>query len=73
MKQTYCCKGHFKSPFYHRTKKQFPTITPAEIRLTVLEKLGLNTREMANTLGVNKNTIHQIRLRLRKKMEGGAA
>lgn len=59
--------------FITEQKKQFPTITPAEIRLTVLEKLGLNTREMANTLGVNKNTIHQTRLRLRKKMEDGAA
>lgn len=50
-------------------KEQFPDLTHAETRLLVLEKLGLNTADMANMLGVNKNTIHQTRLRLRRKME----
>ncbi len=55
--------------FITEQKSLFPAITQAEIRLLVLEKLELNTQEMANMLGVNKNTIHQTRLRLRKKVE----
>ncbi len=46
---------------------QVSDLTQAEIRLLVLEKLELNTAEMANILGVNRNTINQTRLRLRRK------
>ncbi len=56
--------------FIARQKEQFPDLTPAETRLLVLEKLNLSTQEMANMLGVNKNTINQTRLRLRKKTHG---
>lgn len=56
--------------FIARQKERCPGITPAETRLLVLEKLGLNTAEMANMLGVNKNTIHQTRGRLRRKVGG---
>ncbi|WP_421796587.1 hypothetical protein [Haliscomenobacter sp.] len=55
--------------FIAAQKEQFPDLTHAETRLLVLEKLGLSTADMANMLGVNKNTIHQTRLRLRRKME----
>jgi hypothetical protein len=55
--------------FIAMQKEQFPDLTHAETRLLVLEKLGLSTADMANMLGVNKNTIHQTRLRLRRKME----
>ncbi len=56
--------------FLANLKEQFPDLTPAEIRLMVLEKLGLGTAEMANMLGVNRNTINQTRRRLRLKTEG---
>ncbi|MEL1245945.1 hypothetical protein AAEO56_16855 [Flavobacterium sp. DGU11] len=59
--------------FIIEQKQLYPGITPAEIRLIVLEKLGLTAQEMANMLGVNKNTIHQTRLRLRKKMDNVTA
>jgi hypothetical protein len=55
--------------FIARQKEQFPDLTPAETRLLVLEKLGLGTAEMANMLGVNRNTINQTRRRLRLKTE----
>ena len=48
-------------------KEKTPELTNAETRLLMLEKLGLSTQEMANMIGVNKNTIHQTRLRLRRK------
>ena len=56
--------------FIARQKEQFPELTPAETRLLVLEKLGLNVPEMANMLGVNRNTINQTKLRLRRKTGG---
>ena len=58
--------------FIAAQKGQFPDLTPAETRLLVLEKLGLNTSEMANMLGVNRNTVNQTRLRLRRKTNGGS-
>lgn len=56
--------------FILEQKEQFPELTQAETRFLVLEKLGLGIAEMANMLGVNKNTIYQTRLRLRRKIEG---
>lgn len=56
--------------FIAEQKTLYPVLTPAEIRLLVLEKLGLDTAEMANMLGVNRNTINQTRRRLRLKTEG---
>lgn len=55
--------------FIFQLKEQYPDLTPAETRLLVLEKLDLNLQEMANMLGVSKNTIHQTRYRLKKKMD----
>jgi hypothetical protein len=48
-------------------KEKYPDLTNAEIRLLMLEKLDLSVQEMANMIGVNKNTIHQTRFRLRRK------
>ncbi len=55
--------------FIAEQKQNYPELTPAETRLLVLEKLGLETSEIANMLGVNRNTVNQTRHRLRKKME----
>lgn len=55
--------------FLSELKSQYPDLTPAETRLLVLEKLDLNLQEMANMLGVSKNTIHQTRYRLRRKTD----
>lgn len=56
--------------FIAEQKALFPDLTPAETRLLVLEKLGLSSSEMANMLGVNRNTVNQTRLRLRRKTGG---
>lgn len=53
--------------YIQSAKEKYPDLTNAELRLMMLEKLDLSTQEMANMIGVNKNTIHQTRLRLRKK------
>jgi hypothetical protein len=54
--------------FIQDQKTQFPDLTSAELRLLVLEKLNLTTQEMANMLGVSRNTINQTKVRLRKKI-----
>lgn len=54
--------------FIAEQKATFPDLTNAELRLLVLEKLGLSTQEMANMLGVSRNTINQTKVRLRKKI-----
>lgn len=55
--------------FIEDMKSAYPDITTSELRFLVLEKLGLSIQEMANMLGVNKNTIHQTRYRFKKKLE----
>ena len=53
--------------FIQEQKTLYPEITQAELRYLVLEKLQLNTQEMAQMLGVSDGTIRQTRFRLRKK------
>ncbi len=54
--------------FINEQKTKFPDLTAAELRLLVLEKLQLGTQEMANMLGVSRNTINQTKVRLRRKI-----
>ena len=53
--------------FIHELKQESEDITPAEIRLLVLEKLNFSQDAMANNLGVSKQAIYQTKYRLRKK------
>lgn len=55
------------SGFITKLKEKFPALTPAELRYLTLLKLGLSNREMANMLGVNTNTVHNYKSRLRRK------
>lgn len=55
------------SGFITRLKEKFPGLTPAELRYLTLLKLDLTNKEMANILGVNVNTIHNYKSRLRRK------
>ncbi len=54
--------------FFSRLKKQFPDITPAEMRLMALVKLNISTNNMAGVLGVSPETIRKTAYRFRKKM-----
>jgi DNA-binding response OmpR family regulator/DNA-binding CsgD family transcriptional regulator len=47
----------------------FPALTPGEIRLCTLIKLGLNTKEMASLLYQSPESIKVSRSRLRKKLQ----
>lgn len=54
--------------YLDRLKVKYPMITPAELRLIVLTKLNLNTREMATTLGAGTSAIRTTKSRLMKKI-----
>ncbi len=54
--------------FLFRLKKEYPKLTPAEVRYIVLLKLQMNTKEMASVLGVNSNSIRTTKSRLIKKL-----
>jgi len=49
--------------------KQFPNITPNELRLMALLKMNLTSKEIANMLNITADGVKKARQRLRKKME----
>lgn len=54
--------------FIPRVKHQFSGLTASELRLILLLKMNMQTREMADMLGVSPETIKKSRYRLRKKL-----
>lgn len=54
--------------FFIRLKDKLPNLTNSEIRLISLIKLNLETKQMANMMGVSTDTITKTKYRLRKKM-----
>ncbi len=59
--------------FFEALRQNHPDLTPAEVRLVVLSKLGIATREMAGMLGVSVESVHKGRYRLRRKLESVGA
>lgn len=51
-----------------RLKSRFPSLTAGDIRLIVLNKLNLNTKEIASALGVGDGAVRTARSRLLKKL-----
>lgn len=65
---------HFKTTFekvhpnfINGLKEKYEEITPAEIRVMVLEKLNFDLNAMANTLGISKQSVHKTKYRMKKK------
>jgi Flp pilus assembly protein TadD/DNA-binding CsgD family transcriptional regulator len=55
--------------FFANLQAQLPDVTPAEMRLLALTKLGLSSKEMAALQGIATGSIAKTRYRLKKKME----
>ncbi|WP_027003546.1 tetratricopeptide repeat protein [Hugenholtzia roseola] len=55
--------------FFPRLKRQFPALTPNELRLCALLRLNLSTKEMAVLLNILPDSVNMSRYRLRKKFE----
>lgn len=54
--------------FLTRLRRQFKDITESEERLALLIKCNLNSKEIANILGINPESVKKSRQRLRKKL-----
>ena len=57
------------SSFYNNLLKQYPSLTPNEMRLCALLKLNLTTKEISELTGQRVPSIEIARSRLRKKLE----
>jgi DNA-directed RNA polymerase specialized sigma24 family protein len=54
--------------FFQKLRDTFPGLSPAETRYITLSKLGFNSNEAANCLGISKKSIHVTWHRMRKKL-----
>lgn len=54
--------------FFAQIQKQGPQLTEAETRLLVLMHLELNSKDMANILGISPQSVRVCKMRLKKKL-----
>lgn len=54
--------------FIHQLKVNYPALTTAEVRLCLLTKLHFNSVEIAQALGISKDSVYRSRHRLSKKL-----
>ena len=59
------------SEFSKNLISHFPHLTPGELKLCILIKLGMNNKDMASVLYLSPDSIKVSRSRLRKKLEIG--
>jgi DNA-binding CsgD family transcriptional regulator len=65
-------KQHFEQAFpgyLEKLQAAYVNMTTAEIRLFLLIRLGLGSREISNMLGVSPDSVKKGRYRLRKKLD----
>lgn len=55
--------------FISRLRAQFSDLTPGEIRLVLLDKMGLSLKESAAILGISIDAVKKGRYRLKKKYD----
>jgi YesN/AraC family two-component response regulator len=58
--------------FYSKLDQKHPNLTPSERKLTALFKLGLDSKEIADILGISQDSLKTARHRLRKKLDLGS-
>ncbi|MEM7036028.1 MAG: tetratricopeptide repeat protein [Bacteroidota bacterium] len=68
--------GHFQrcfegvhAEFLTGMKRDFPGLTPHELRVLTMMKVNLDTHQMASVLGISPDSVKKARYRIRKKME----
>ena len=54
--------------FITRLKAEFPELTPQEIKFSAYIRMNLNTKEIANLLGISVRGVEIGRYRVRKKL-----
>ncbi len=54
--------------FRHRVSRQYPKLTEYDLRLCVMLKSNLATKEMATVLNITPDSVKKAKHRLRKKL-----
>jgi DNA-binding CsgD family transcriptional regulator len=54
--------------FITRLKESFPELTPQEVKFSAYIRMNLNTKEIANLLGISVRGVEIGRYRVRKKL-----
>lgn len=54
--------------FFMNLQKQFPQLSPTEVKICAIEKLGIKDAEAGDILGVNPESVKKSRYRLRKSL-----
>ncbi|MFY0673183.1 MAG: response regulator [Bacteroidia bacterium] len=58
--------------FYNQLDKKHSNLSPSERKLAALFKLGLDSKEIADVLGISQDSLKTARHRLRKKLDLGS-
>jgi AraC family chitin signaling transcriptional activator len=54
--------------FFRRLKKQYPELTPGDLKLCAYLRMNLSSKELAPLLNISHKSIEVHRSRLRKKL-----
>lgn len=54
--------------FFRHLKENYPTLTPADLRLCAMLRMNLSTKEIANMLNLTVRGVESARYRLRRKL-----
>ena len=55
--------------FSDELKSTYPDLSPSDLKLAILLRINLNTKECATILGISPDSVKTARYRLRKKMD----
>lgn len=55
--------------FFSELQRQYPEVTPNELRLAALLRLNFSSKAMAGLLGISEESIKKARYRLRQKLQ----
>lgn len=61
-----------QKPYYQYLVENFPGLTDSNLRIILLQKLGLNNLQTANILGISTDAVKKAKQRLKKKYEHSA-
>jgi hypothetical protein len=65
-------KTHFEKAYpglINQIKETFENLSPAELRMFLLMKLNIDSKEIASILGISIDSVKKTRYRLKKKMD----
>lgn len=61
--------NHVYESFYERLSKEFPDLTPTELRICAFLRLNLSTKEISSLLNLSAGSVDVMRARIRKKIK----